>query len=228
MKKLIDIFVSAVMAGFMIGLGGIAYLMNPSPLGAFLFAIGLFVILNYGLCLFTGRVGYTVVIKLSSLLPCIFQLCIIWIGNFIGTYLVSFMIRNLMPQTKINSLISKATLMCNTKLSYPNISAICLGVFCGLLMFLAVDFYSRYEDKWLPKIFSVFLCVGIFILCGFEHCIADMFYFNLAGCMDIKGITFILYVTLGNALGSFIVPLYFRLKAYLLPDIDLLKFKFKG
>ena len=38
-----------------------------------------------------------------------------------------------------------------------------------------------YIYKKTHNIFLVALCVAIFILCGFEHCIANMFYYVFAG-----------------------------------------------
>ena len=42
----------------------------------------------------------------------------------------------------------------------------------------------------------------IFILSGFEHSIANMFYFNLAGQYDLKSLGYILVMLLGNGVGA--------------------------
>ena len=62
----------------------------------------------------------------------------------------------------------------------------------------------------LSQYLGIFLCVPVFILCGFEHSIADMYYFFLA-----KGISWvvspsigtILLYSLGNVLGALFLPL---------------------
>ena len=52
-------FVSAVLAGMMIGMGGTVYLSQTnSVVGSFLFAVGLFTVVVFQLHLFTGKIGY--------------------------------------------------------------------------------------------------------------------------------------------------------------------------
>ena len=47
----------------------------------------------------------------------------------------------------------------------------------------------------------------MFILSGFEHSIADMFYFGASGIFSIKVLSFELAAVLGNSVGSLILPL---------------------
>jgi formate/nitrite transporter FocA (FNT family) len=49
------------------------------------------------------------------------------------------------------------------------------------------------------------LCVAVFILAGFEHCIADMFYFALSGKLA-EGFPSLLIITAGNILGGILIP----------------------
>ena len=68
MKKIIDIFLRSLLTGVAIAIGGTVYLSCPNKyLGAFLFGIGLFVILSFSFNLFTGKVGYAVENKPSYL-----------------------------------------------------------------------------------------------------------------------------------------------------------------
>jgi len=48
--------------------------------------------------------------------------------------------------------------------------------------------------------------VPVFILAGFEHSIADMFYFCAGGQFTLEALVFILVVILGNAVGGIIIP----------------------
>ena len=48
--------------------------------------------------------------------------------------------------------------------------------------------------------------VPVFILAGFEHSIADMFYFFCAGSFTLPSFCFLLMVVLGNSIGGMIVP----------------------
>ena len=44
----------------------------------------------------------------------------------------------------------------------------------------------------------------IFILSGFEHSIANMFYFSLAGVWSVKAVIYILVMICGNAFGALV------------------------
>ena len=74
-------------------------------------------------------------------------------------------------------------------------------------MFAAVDGWKRTEQPLI-----LFACVAGFILCGFEHCVADMFYFSAAGMWTTDAMVRILIITLGNSLGGILVPLWRKLE----------------
>ena len=48
----------------------------------------------------------------------------------------------------------------------------------------------------------VFLCVMVFILSGFEHCIANMYYFSAADLWNTQTLLMTLLMTLGNSVGG--------------------------
>ena len=78
----------------------------------------------------------------------------------------------------------------------------------GILMFIAVDFYKQRKS-----FLAIFFCVPVFILAGFEHSIADMFYVCSAGAFGLDSLIFILLVLLGNAIGCMLIP-FVRKYAY--------------
>lgn len=65
------------------------------------------------------------------------------------------------------------------------------------MMYLAIDNYNKSKN-----IVFIIAPVMIFILSGFEHSIADMFYFNLAGVYSFKSFTYILVMAVGNGIGA--------------------------
>lgn len=209
MEKLKE-FVSAMIAGMMIGIGGTVYLSVNNPvIGSLLFAVGLFTIVVYQLNLFTGKIGYLILTPLNKVLKYIDLLAITWIGNFIGADLYCRCLYYIKPD-----LDAKATVLCNAKLTQPFLTTIILAIFCGLLMYIAVDNFRNSKSD-IGKYIGIFVCVSVFILCKFEHCVADMFYFGMMnGLPDTSGasLRYILTVTLGNTLGSFILPIYQKLK----------------
>ena len=195
MKKL-NLLLGAVLAGIAIGIGGTVYLsLDNKIVGSLLFSVGLYMVCLNGLNLFTGKVGYAVEQPLSYIL----DLIVIWIGNFLGTGFVALTI-NL---TRVSGIKETAAKLSETKLNDSPISLFILGIFCGILMFVAVDGYKNSSNPII-----LFTCVSVFILCGFEHCIADMFYFSISGSWNATAIIYVLIITLGNSLGGILIPLW--------------------
>ena len=207
-KNIISYLVKSILAGIMIGIGGTVYLSIESKLaGSFLFAIGLFLIVTRGYNLYTGKVGYIFNNKPVYLA----EVFVTIIGNYIGTFTVGFLLRF----TRIYNVVSiKAYNLCNIKLNDSIVSILVLSFFCGMLMYLAVDGYKEGKDT-LGKYLPVFLGVMVFILCGFEHSIANMYYFAAANLYNIKVYTYLGLMILGNGLGGVLVPLLIRFKNYI-------------
>ena len=198
-RKYPRMFALAVLAGIAIGIGGIVYLSLENKIaGALMFTVGLYTICVHGLNLYTGKVGYLVEQPLSYLL----DLLIIWVGNLAGTGLAAAAAL----QTRISGISQAAEAVCGTKMKDGLASLFLLAVFCGFLMFVAVDGYKSAKN---PVI--LFMGVAAFILCGFEHCIADMFYFSVAGVWSGQAVINILIITLGNSVGGILIPLIKKL-----------------
>lgn len=199
MKKTLDVFLRALCTGFAIGIGGAVYLSCDNKyLGAFLFGTGLFTILTFGFNLFTGKVGYAVEREPAYIL----ELLIVWLGNFGGAAISAYILLN----TRISGIADKARAMCEIKLADDLLSIFLLAFFCGMLMFIAADGYKTIKNP-VGQICVVFLPVVVFILSGFEHCIANMFYFTIAEAWSFKALGYLMIMTLGNAVGGMFIPL---------------------
>ena len=208
MKRVIDIFLRAVMTGFAIGIGGSVYLSCDNKyMGAFLFGTGLFVILSFGFNLFTGKVGYAVENKPSYII----DLILIWLGNLTGTAIMGGMILC----TRIASIGEKAAEICSVKFNDNLLSIFILAIFCGMLMFIAADGFKKIENT-VGKMLAVFLPVMAFILSGYEHCIANMFYFTIAKVWSANTVLYLLVMTMGNAVGGMFIP--FVKKFFIQPE----------
>lgn len=200
MKNNINILVLGILAGIMIALGGTIYLsLDNKVLGSLFFGIGLFMIVTNNLYLYTGKVGYIINNKIRYVLEVLITL----FGNFIGTFLIGFILKF----TRIYSDIHiKANMIWNIKLNDTLISIFILSILCGILMYLAVNGYKEGKDG-ITKILSVFLSVMVFILCGFEHSIANMYYLSVASIFNFKVFLYLFVMILGNAIGTIIIPL---------------------
>ena len=194
MKKYLGEFLLAVLAGMAIGIGGVIYLaLENKIVGSLMFTVGLYTIVLNGLYLFTGKIGYMV----NEKAPYIITLVVTWLGNLCGTFLAAKMV----AATRMSSISEAAANASAVKVSQTLWSALLLAIFCGMLMFIAVDGYKQTKNPII-----LFICVSVFILCGFEHCIADMFYFSLAEVWSPKTLLITLVITVGNSIGGMLIP----------------------
>jgi formate/nitrite transporter FocA (FNT family) len=208
----IKFVLKSVYAGLSIGIGTIVYMLNPGPLGAFLFTIGLFICVNNKFNLFTGKVGYET--KWSNIL----QYIVMILGNAFGIIAI-VMLMYCTGAINISMLTNTATHIINTRMSTPYIGIILGSIGCGMLMSHAVDRPNRpgYEDNYnnILSYIPMLYCVPIFILCGFPHCIADISYHVVYGGTigyNINQLYIWLCSVLGNIIGCQIMgQLYKRL-----------------
>lgn len=198
--KPVKTLVFAILAGMSISIGGIAFLSIESKVvGAIFFTVGLFAVCTFSLNLFTGKVCYVFDNDHSYLI----SLAVIWVGNLLGAMLVGL----LMKLTRVGpALMERAKVLADTKLSDSAISVFILAIFCNILIFIAVDGYKN-NPHVIGKYLSIFFGVTVFIICGFEHCVANMFYFSMAGAWSPKTVLWIIIMSLGNAVGGIIIPL---------------------
>lgn len=221
-------FIGSIFAGMMIAFGGVVNVCCAMQgggemgryMGAFLFSLGLLTVVARGYDLYTGKIGY---ISFSTkpkndaptnVLKHFFYFPTIILGNFVGAGIVGLAFRAtssfgkiaaaVVPQGVAESLGYKAgdaanmlDIMCIGKLSATAESAFLLSCACGVMMFLAVDGYKK-TKSWL----FVILPVMVFILSGFEHCVANMFYFWAADCWSATTFKYLLIMIVGNGVGA--------------------------
>jgi len=191
LKKTLD----GVAAGVCISLGGSVFLACENRyVGACLFSVALLCICLKGYSLYTGKIGF---IALSHKKEDFSVLLLGLSGNAVGTILCGYAIR-----FAISSLGESAEIICANKLQQTFTSTLIRGIFCGILMYLAV---SIFKDK--KNITGIVFCIPVFILSGFEHSIADIFYFACSGIVSVSAFAFIWTVILGNTIGALILPL---------------------
>ncbi|MDO4501370.1 MAG: formate/nitrite transporter family protein [Erysipelotrichaceae bacterium] len=206
MKKELKIMLESIAAGMMIGVGAISFLSAESKIvSSFLFVIGMFTICTFKLNLFTGKVCYIPDNKPSYL----WFVTKVWIGNFIGTYLVAVLLKS----TRLNnSLITKAQSLVDAKINDSLLSLLILGIFCGILIYVTVDNYAKNPHE-IGKYAAVFMGVMVFLMCGFEHSVADMFYFSFCSAWNLNTLIRILIISLGNIIGGCLLPILRSIKA---------------
>lgn len=192
------IFLSSILAGMAIAIGGIANLtLENKVAGAIFFTAGLFTVCVFGFHLFTGKVCYVFENKAGYII----DLAVIWLGNLAGAVITGFLIL----QTRISGINEKAITMVSGKLSQSPLSVFILGIFCNIMIYIAVEGYRSCKHE-IGKYLAIFFGVTVFVLCGFEHCVANMFYLTMANAWDQKALLFLLINTAGNIVGGMLIP----------------------
>lgn len=179
------IFIKAIYAGVMIGVGGCVYLSVENRIvGSLLFSFGLLTIVTQGFWLYTGKIGF--VKKIRELA----DMALVVAGNYIGTFLTALLVR-------LSGLPLDTGELVDRKLDHSIWQVFFLSVLCGVMMYLAIDNYNKSRH-----IIFIMLPVMIFILSGFEHSVANMFYFHLAGAWGSRPLGYLLVMVLGNGVGA--------------------------
>ena len=191
---MLNTLLQSLCAGLTIALGGSVFLACGNRYaGAVLFSVALLCICYLGYYLYTGKIGF---FPEDATRKNALHLAVGLCGNLLAAFAAGWVVRVALPTLGEQA----ATVMADKLLqSFPQ--SLLRGMFCGMLMYLAVALFR----KGTP--FGVLFCVPVFILCGFEHSIADMFYFGASGLMDGQAARFFPAVVLGNTLGAMLLPL---------------------
>lgn len=195
MNYYLKVLISSFLAGMLISFGGLIFLSvrHISIIaGGFLFAFGLFCVIVFKLHLFTGKIGYLIDNKIKYVV----ELLVILLGNFIGAILIGLLAKLVCP-----NLLPLVTEIANNKLSNNLLSCFILSFFCGIMIFIAVE-VSKKDVSPAYKVIAIFFAVALFVIMGFEHCVANMFYFTFASAFSLKMLLYLLIMIIGNTLGS--------------------------
>ena len=186
-KQLKQLVSKSTLAGLLISLGATAFLtVDNKIVGALLFSIGLTAVILLEANLYTGKIGY-----INSKAKLI-SAALILIQNL----LVALVCGLIFYSTK-NNICENLWLNKLTKSWYEFLFD---SIGCGICIYLSVELYKK-----TGSIFVIVLGVLVFILSGFEHCIADIFYLSASMSFDLKSILYILIAIIGNSIGSLLI-----------------------
>ncbi len=210
-------FLLAVFAGAFIAFAGVAATIGTALAGriagACIFPAGLAMVVVAGSELFTGN--NLMIISAMERRITAGQLLLAWLVVYLGNLAGSLLVAALSVgagtfDAVYETLLSTAA--AKTALTFP--SALLRGVLCNILVCVAVWMTAAAKDA-AGKIVSLYLPIMVFVLCGFEHSVANMFYIP-AGLLAAaryaaapEGLTWgafflknLLPVTLGNMIGG--------------------------
>ena len=185
--------VSGILSGILVSIGGAVFLSCENRVvGAVLFSVALLSICFMGYSLYTGKVGFMAEKHGKEEWS-----ILLWglLGNLIGTLFCGLILKFAVP-----SMRETANTVCQAKLTQPWYGTLVRGAFCGMLMYLAVAIYRNHKSP-----LGILFGIPVFILSGFEHSIADMFYFACSDQYSLKTLLFIVLVVLGNSAGALLL-----------------------
>lgn len=211
-----QMFVLAVLAGAFIAFGAAAYTMvmtgvdasyGPARfLGGVVFALGLILIIVGGAELFTGNalIVMAAVDKKITMHQLLRNWTVVYVGNLFGAaglavaMGLSGILEGPMGETATNIPLAKAGL--------TPVEAVMRGALCNALVCLAV-WLSFAARTVVGKVMAILWPISGFVLLGFEHSIANMYFFpqGWAASSDVTlnaALANILWVTIGNVLGG--------------------------
>lgn len=177
-----NIIKQSILSGALVGIGVVINTVSENRyVGAMLFSLALLTIIQCSLKLYTGKIGYAGEIPAR-------ELGVMLLGNLAGV---------LVPVLSIASqrqeVMDKLVEVSGGKFSNSFLSMFIFGCFCGVLMYVAVHCKNT--------VITVF-CIMVFILSGYEHCIAD-FPYLVINFSFINAVKF-LCVVVGNSTGSIV------------------------
>lgn len=183
-KKLILL---GIAAGFFIGIGaeasslamhGISNVGLARTVAGAVFPIGLMLIVLLGGELFTGNclISMAVYDKKAKLKGMIRNLTIVYISNFIGAALMAWMINNCGQLNFSDGGAGAFTIkVALGKVGIDPMQTIVSGILCNVLVCLAIFMAATAKDV-AGKCIAIFFPIFVFVISGFEHCVANMYY----------------------------------------------------
>lgn len=203
MNHFYKILLKSAFGGAAIGVGGTVYLSVENHVaGSFLFALGLFTIYTFKLSLYTGKVCYISNKKPSYL----GEVALVFLGNILGAVSYGYLLRG----TRLHKLVEPVQVLVAKKLSDDVYSTFIMAILCGIMMCIAVIGFQTITDS-VGKHLALVLPIMVFILSGFEHSIADLFYYSLADAWSAHAVKYLLLIALGNMIGGMLLPLLARI-----------------
>ncbi len=182
-------FLLAFLSGMIIALGAVAATTASFAIDnvsisriiqAAIFPGGLLLVLSMGVELFTGNMLISIGVceKLVTISAMLKNWAIVFFGNFAGGLFVAFFVI-LFGQANIGSaqLAVGYIKIAVAKTSYSFENAFVLGIFCNIIVCLAVLAAAKAKDT-PGKFVGFYLPIFFFVISGFEHCVANMFYLS--------------------------------------------------
>ena len=182
-----------------------------SLVGSALFSVGLLLVCALKLMLYTGKIGLTFEMKQPAFHYV--SLLTMLIANVAAAYAVGYLINYLMNNSGVSEFINIGTNVANGKLKLSTLSEYIKcsfqSIFCGSCVHLGVKCFNMFNGKWRGIIITIY-SVLTFVYSGFQHCIANSFYFGLANERRKEVLINVAICVIGNSLGTIPIAMFTR------------------
>lgn len=210
-QSLSRLLLLGALAGVFIAFAGVAASIGGALGGklasAAIFPIGLTMVLLAGSELFTGNCLFLMPLLRRNITAghMLRNWVAVYLGNLLGSVAVAFLV---VQCGALDGIAEAAVAAAVTKAALPFGVALLRGVLCNFLVCLAV-WMAFCAQSAGGKVVSLFGPIFLFVLCGFEHSVANMYYIPAGIFLAENGeVTWLslwqnlLPVTLGNMVGG--------------------------
>ena len=207
-KDFIVFCVASVFGGIMVGVGGVGLLLSLAMVegamgklvGAIVFSLAMFVVTTFGLYLITGLSTRILTMGVKNLWSLPVSLFFNLIGIAFAALLVEFSHSHGVVAAAAKALLSNK--LCENGWA---LHSLCSGVLCGMLIGLSV-FLSHYTSKKnLSATVGVVFPVFVFVFCGFDNSLANVFYILACGEITLQSVAYCFISLIGNLIGGVLV-----------------------
>ncbi|OPJ54977.1 formate/nitrite transporter family protein [Alkalithermobacter paradoxus] len=237
----IQMVLLGLFAGMFIGFGGHAYITVMQTMkhidvglmklvGGMVFPVGLMMVIMAGGELFTGNCLMTLALmdKKITLKQMLKNWGIVYTTNCLAIAIMALVVVRTGYYNVGDPVYDLAVSIANGKMALDFTTVFIRGILCNILVVLTVWMVAGAPDM-ISKIFACWFPIIVFVLGGFEHSIANMFFLPVAkfAGLDITWVDMmvrnIIPATLGNIVGgAIIVPVVYYV-AYILPTKEVKK-----
>lgn len=190
-RPVLKMFILAIFAGIFIALGATGNLIAPLSIpwpslgklaSATMFPVGLIFVTFLGAELFTGNnmLIMTVTDGKASLGRMLCNWLVVYAGNFVGSMIVVLILTyGHLYSLYDNALAGSVMEVAQAKVSLTFAEGLLRGILCNVIVCITVLITVSAKSA-AGKILGIFPPIALFVVSGYEHCIANMYFIPAA------------------------------------------------
>ncbi len=203
----------SILGGIGIGLGALAFgaTYNINDVVAYaLFSVGILIIIEYDLYLFTSFVPKQR--ENFSFFEYTWRCLLVCLGNAVGCLLLGYFMMTTRLHTELESVFSAVL---DKRFADDWYGIITMGIMCGVL----IGALSKMK-KFKNNVLLIVIIIMVFAICGFDHVVASSFYLAVTGEFFTPEGLYLLGLSL---VGNFIGGLAFSYIDYVSDDPEIIE-----